>query len=481
MFTKSLSQRNLPSFPENEAGSKLENFLFFKQLIKNNSLDIKQLFKMYFSYKTEVGYNSLIALDRKLSVKGYLDSKFLHIDLFWGDTIFKKDSYLLPDSFEGMYSMCFKKLSDFLQKELFDGPLKEYYLEKKKIPLVGGWQAITQIGAGKTPIFEFVVPNTWIKINNGVALQYAFDTKWFDLSVQKGTACMKGAISPKNIEKLRVSGIEPEFRRYIDKMVKSLKMEISEFDKVVLSKKITLEKKSDWICPYDTLQCLIENGYESYDVYYEASEREKWLCISPETLVRQKKRKIEFEPLAGTRNLSSNESQNELFKSDLLSDPKEESEHSKVIDQLLSTIKEVVREDSIELLENKKVQNFGYVQHLKSTIHADLLPSYNTFDVLAKIYPPATIWGLPIESAANEIVGFEPFAREYFSGGLGFVDGEGEGEFALAIRCAKISGNQMSVYAGSGIVKGSDPYKEWVETTNKAKPFLDLTHKGESC
>ena len=67
---------------------------------------------------------------------------------------------------------------------------------------------------------------------------------------------------------------------------------------------------------------------------------------------------------------------------------------------------------------------------------------------------------------------YEDIERGFFAGGLGFFTLEDDADFALAIRTARLSGTDLRVYAGSGIVKGSDPYREWVETTNKMAPFL---------
>ncbi|WP_146122681.1 chorismate-binding protein [Burkholderia multivorans] len=63
--------------------------------------------------------------------------------------------------------------------------------------------------------------------------------------------------------------------------------------------------------------------------------------------------------------------------------------------------------------------------------------------------------------------------RSFFAGALGlFRPAAGDADFALAIRSARVTGCEVRVYAGSGIVKGSDPYREWLETGNKMRPFL---------
>ena len=122
--------------------------------------------------------------------------------------------------------------------------------------------------------------------------------------------------------------------------------------------------------------------------------------------------------------------------------------------------------------ESRTVIDLGYVQHLKSLISGTVKTGLNVFDALAAVYPPATIWGKPLAACGERIRRYEQIERGFFTGGLGYFTLGDDANFALAIRTAKLTSTHIHVYAGSGIVKASDPYREWLETNNKMKPYL---------
>ena len=87
------------------------------------------------------------------------------------------------------------------------------------------------------------------------------------------------------------------------------------------------------------------------------------------------------------------------------------------------------------------------------------------------ILPPA-VGGLPVREALETIRRLEECGRGWYAGPVGWVDRRCGGEFALAIRCALLRGNEALLYAGAGIVEGSDPESEYQETCIKFKPLL---------
>lgn len=89
------------------------------------------------------------------------------------------------------------------------------------------------------------------------------------------------------------------------------------------------------------------------------------------------------------------------------------------------------------------------------------------------MHPTPAVCGAPTLHARDFIEGSEPFEREYFAGAAGWCDANGDGEWAVAIRCGKYERQQIRLYAGAGIVSASDPKNERQETGNKLRTMLN--------
>ena len=101
-----------------------------------------------------------------------------------------------------------------------------------------------------------------------------------------------------------------------------------------------------------------------------------------------------------------------------------------------------------------------------------LKENVSCFDIIGAIYPPATIWGIPVDRTERLLAQTEPFDRGYYSGVYGYWNYEGIADTALVIRSAKVENGAVSVYAGGGIVKLSNIDAEFDETVNKMGPLL---------
>ncbi|STQ68554.1 Menaquinone-specific isochorismate synthase [Hafnia alvei] len=112
------------------------------------------------------------------------------------------------------------------------------------------------------------------------------------------------------------------------------------------------------------------------------------------------------------------------------------------------------------------------VQHLRRPIHATLVQS-NDADCLSRLQPTAAVAGLPREPARQFIMQDEPFDRGWYAGSAGYL-AQDQAEFAVALRSALIEHDHIHLYAGAGIVAGSDPEQEWLEIENKAAGLRTL-------
>jgi menaquinone-specific isochorismate synthase len=113
------------------------------------------------------------------------------------------------------------------------------------------------------------------------------------------------------------------------------------------------------------------------------------------------------------------------------------------------------------------------VQHLHTPVSAALPAGVRLLDVLARLHPTPAVGGSPRESACAHIRELEGFSRGLYGGPVGWVDHRGGGEFLVGIRSALIDGARARVYAGGGIVAGSDPDQEFAETELKFQALLE--------
>ena len=116
------------------------------------------------------------------------------------------------------------------------------------------------------------------------------------------------------------------------------------------------------------------------------------------------------------------------------------------------------------------------LQHLGTHIHGTLTGSGTSKSVLAlaaAVHPPAAVCGTPTAAALELIRELEHMDRGRYAGPVGWIDAEGNGEWGIALRCAQLSGRTARLFAGCGIVAGSDPAAELAETLVKFQPMRD--------
>jgi isochorismate synthase EntC len=242
-------------------------------------------------------------------------------------------------------------------------------------------------------------------------------------------------------------------------------------EKVVICREVKLTLQ-DPVSPLVLLRQAAQRAGGRYEYVFQWAGGEAWVGLSPETLMRKQGDEVVVEPLAGTRRGSVRADKRDQYRRELLTDAKELEEHDTAARLFHERLSTVCHPSSVVVLESQEVVDFGYVQHLRSRMKATARAGVNVFNVLSAIYPPATIWGHPVPLSGERIRRYEKIRRDFFTGAFGTFSLSDDANFALAIRTAKVAGTAVHVYAGSGIVKGSDPYQEWIETINKMGLFL---------
>ena len=127
----------------------------------------------------------------------------------------------------------------------------------------------------------------------------------------------------------------------------------------------------------------------------------------------------------------------------------------------------------LEFDDMPAIRRLANVQHLATPISATLPDGVRLLDVLARLHPTPAVGGTPRETAVKAIRELEGFPRGLYAGALGWLNARGGGEFFVGIRSALINGPSARVYAGAGIVAGSEPDREYAETELKFHAVQD--------
>ena len=192
---------------------------------------------------------------------------------------------------------------------------------------------------------------------------------------------------------------------------------------------------------------------------------------SPELLIRRLGRHAESLVLAGTIRRGSSPEEDAALEHELLTSAKDTEEHRmaavSVRDVLAAVAVDVVADERPQLLR------LANLSHLATHIDAWLpQPAPSALALAALLHPSAAVGGTPKAIALEMISRLEAAPRGRYAAPIGWVDANGDGEFAIALRCAQLSGNVARLWAGGGIVADSDPAAEVAETTVKFDAVL---------
>ncbi len=157
---------------------------------------------------------------------------------------------------------------------------------------------------------------------------------------------------------------------------------------------------------------------------------------------------------------------------ELTASEKDQAEHRYAVDSVRAAIAPWV--ERLEISERPFVLALPELWHLASDVRATLTGAATTLDLAAALHPTAAVAGTPTSAAVRLIEQLEPFDRGRYAGAVGWVGTGGDGELAVALRCAQVDADgTITAYAGGGIVAGSDPETELFETETKLRPVRE--------
>ncbi len=237
-------------------------------------------------------------------------------------------------------------------------------------------------------------------------------------------------------------------------------IEAGEITKVVLARTVRVEA-AETIDPRWLLARLQAREPGRYLFAHAGS-----VGASPELLVSRVGTEVLARPLAGTVPWPAEEHAIEA----LVRSAKQQREHAIVVDAMASTLGALCSDLDVGRPEALRLAD---VAHLATTVRAQARPDTpGALGLALALHPTPAVGGTPTLRALEFIASVEPHGRGRFAGPVGWVDANGDGEIAIALRSAEIDGRTATVRAGAGIVAGSDSRTEWTEIDAKLTPVM---------
>ncbi len=244
------------------------------------------------------------------------------------------------------------------------------------------------------------------------------------------------------------------------------RIQSGKLDKVVLARDFTGHSDQD-IEPRTILKKLAAEYPSTWNFSVAGL-----VGATPELLLRLSRKMVTSRVLAGTISKTGNDERDLALAASLARSSKDLEEH-------LYAVKSVA--DALEpFCTSTNVPDAPYVLHLANVMHlatdvtgaiAEKLAHVDAFTILEQLHPSAAVCGTPREQAGQLITEIESMSRGRYAGPVGWIDAAGDGELGIALRCGQINGDSIRIFAGCGIVAGSDPDKELAESVAKLVPM----------
>ena len=228
----------------------------------------------------------------------------------------------------------------------------------------------------------------------------------------------------------------------------------SEIDARPILKKLSSEYPSTWVFSVDGL-----------------------VGATPELLLRLSRGMVTSRVLAGTIPKTGDDEKDLALAASLARSSKDLEEHEYAVRSVADALDPFC--SSTNVPESPFVLHLANVMHLATDVTGALIESkqhIDAFSLLQNLHPSAAVCGTPRNLAFDVIDEIEGMDRGRYAGPVGWIDASGDGELGIALRCGQISGREIRIFAGCGIVAGSIPDKEVEESNAKMIPMRSALH-----
>jgi menaquinone-specific isochorismate synthase len=241
-------------------------------------------------------------------------------------------------------------------------------------------------------------------------------------------------------------------------------------DKIVLARRSTLTFSHN-LQPQLLLRSLKPHNPHSYHFCFQIDPTTAFIGTSPERLYSRADRLLKTEAIAGTRQRGTSATIDRELGDNLRTSLKDIHEHELVVTNLRGVLTELCH--SVTIDDESVILKLNKVQHLYTQCQGMLKSHLTDADILPKLHPTPAVGGFPRTPALKLIQELEPFERGWYAAPVGWV-GCDDVEFAVAIRSGAIDRDRLFLFAGAGIVRGSQSAEEWAEIENKIRHYTDL-------
>jgi menaquinone-specific isochorismate synthase len=388
----------------------------------------------------------------------------------------------IADSLKGSDTIDYKELFECMEDRLsVDNPNLRYYggMRFDQTPRDDHWH---EFGA-----YQFIVPQFELLQTPGQTI-FAFNFSLNEINKNNIESILY------NLEQLNFSS-QTTYRKVPQILSRSDHPNASEwasafkevakdidalkYEKIVLARKSVFDFDVS-LRPDALMKHLKDTTPNCYHFCFQFSAHSAFLGATPERLYRRNVEPIpsmstiQSEAIAGTRPRGFDAHQDQNLEKQLLSSSKDADEHKYVIDSIVASLEPLCSAlHSDESFQLRKLQGS---QHLVTHVEGRLKEGIDDQQILQALHPTPAVAGFPVKAALEAIRTKEPFDRGWYAGPVGYV-GYDQSEFVVAIRSGLIHGNQLSLYAGAGIVNGSKVHDEWNEIENKISNFIKVFEK----
>ena len=325
------------------------------------------------------------------------------------------------------------------------------------------WEKVPQTHDIEQPLMEFGIYEDGILYDNKLKKSFYF---YYDKNRIDEIKLSDNKFDDFHISEISVNMDESQFSKIVEQAKKYI--HAGDIFQVVLSRRFNFKAEGDYMKVYKILRNMNPSPY----LYHMKMNVKTIIGASPEMLIRVTGNEVETFPIAGTRKITNNESENEKLKQEMLNDEKELAEHTMLVDLGRNDVGRVCKYGSVHVEELMEVKQFSHVQHMVTHVVGNLDEKYDMYDAFKAVFPAGTVSGAPKIRAMEIIDEQEPHSRGPYAGAVGYFSFNGCCDFAIAIRSIFFDGKKGFVQAGAGIVSDSIAKNELKETEHKADAMI---------
>lgn len=307
-----------------------------------------------------------------------------------------------------------------------------------------------------------------LAIHSEIHLESTTDGLWQTLQTIRSThyQLLSPNLSHQELLKKRDVADTHHFQQAVLSALESIQTQV--FNKVVLAHAVDIISP----LPFHLVQSLNNLRHLHPDCYLFAISNGKgqhFMGASPERLISLRNRQLVTDALAGSAPRGKTTCEDAFLANSLLNSAKEMHEHQVVLEFITRQLCQLGLTPQPSPLRLLQLSN---IQHLQTPIQARVPGGIHLLDAVAELHPTPAVAGVPRDIACEHIRRYEAFERSLYAAPIGWVDHQGNGEFAVGIRSALIDGCHARLYAGAGIVAGSAPERELAEVQLKLQALL---------